>query len=375
MKKRTTEIVMIALFLAFISAGAALFLLLPKESFSVTEKRYLASPPEVTGKAILDGETAGQTEEYLSDHVPFRSFLVSLNSYFQLATGRNGSGGVYRGKDGWLIEKPFDRENRLRENTGKIVSFAEKYDLPVILAAVPEKGYIYPDKLPANALRYEDDEAFEQIKALCGESVRFADLSAPLRDAAAEGEQVFYRTDHHWTSAGAYAGYRAISEELDIAPAPQSAFLSESGGAFCGSSWSASLYTRTEPDEMTILRSAKSGGSAEVIIEDGEITKHDNLFFTEELDGFDKYSVFLGGNHALVTVRTGNEGGKLLVIKDSFAHCLVPFLAENYSEIVMADLRYYKKPVSALVEGGDFDAILLLYSLENLAESRDIILK
>ena len=118
------------------------------------------------------------------------------------------------------------------------------------------------------------------------------------------------------------------------------------------------------------------------------------MFFDDNLKGNDKYTVFLDGNHPLVRIKTGNEGGRLLVIKDSFAHCLVPFLTENYSEIVMIGLRYYKMPVSALIEkenfirilfykkpvsqllsAENFDQILFVYGMENLAESRDIIIK
>ena len=88
----------------------------------------------------------------------------------------------------------------------------------------------------------------------------------------------------------------------------------------------------------------------------------------------DKYPVFLDGNHALTKVKNGNAPAntRLLVIKDSFSHCFVPFLADNYSEILMVDLRYYKKPVSELAKNEHFGDVLILYGLDNLATDTDI---
>ena len=66
------------------------------------------------------------------------------------------------------------------------------------------------------------------------------------------------------------------------------------------------------------------------------------------------------------------DGEKLLVIKDSFAHSLVPFLAAHYEEITMIDMRYYKQSVSELIENGDFDRLLFVYSVDNLGSDTDI---
>ena len=109
------------------------------------------------------------------------------------------------------------------------------------------------------------------------------------------------------------------------------------------------------------------------ITEGKKETKADNMFFREHLDESDKYLTFLDGNHSLVTIKTGNPGGKLLLIKDSFAHCAAPFLAENFSEIYMIDLRYFKEsPETLIVEKGITD-VLFLYGIENLCTTKDII--
>ena len=105
----------------------------------------------------------------------------------------------------------------------------------------------------------------------------------------------------------------------------------------------------------------------------GEAISSDSYFFREQLKNDDKYPVFLDGNHSLVRIKNSNaKGGRLIVVKDSYAHAAVPFLSQNYSEIIMVDLRYYKKDVSALVEDEKADAILLLYSIDNLATDKNL---
>lgn len=374
MNTKTKSDIISAVFAAFIFIFALLFIVLPKKEFSEIEKRYLAEAPEFSLGSLGSGEFASDTEKYLADHVPLRGFLVGVDSYYELIRGNNGSDGVYRGRDGWLIEKPFDRENRFETNVARITSFAESTGIPAALAIVPEKGFICADKLPNNALPYEDGEYLDRAAELCGESVQLIDLAKPFA-AARDDKQLFYRTDHHWTSEGAYVAYAEICEAFDLNAVSASGFTAETTPGFYGTSWSTSLYTLTEPDDITVMRSTKSCGAAEVVIEDGETTIADNMFFDEALKSYDKYTVFLDGNHPMVRINTGNPGERLLIIKDSFAHCLTPFLAEHFSEIVMVDLRYYKKPMSELLGSECFDRMLFVYGMENIAESRDIILK
>ena len=374
MKNKTKSKLIAAVFIVFIFAAAVLYVFTPKNSFSETEKRYLADFPEFSFSSLVSGKFSAGFEKYLSDHAPFRNVLVSLNSYFELIKGNNGSNGVYLGADGWLIEKPFDRENRFDTNVKRIIEFSKSTDVPAVIAAVPEKGFIYGEKLPKNALKYSDDEYLDMLSEQCGGIVRFIDLSDPLK-AQKDVKQLFYKTDHHWTSEGAYIAYAEICKALGLTAAKESDFYVQNAGDFYGTSYSTSLYTLTKPDTMNIMRSKKTDGAAEVVIEDGKSEKSGNMFFDNNLKGSDKYTVFLDGNHPLVRIKTENAGVRLLVIKDSFAHCLVPFLAENYGEIVMLDLRYYKKPVSQLLSEEGFNQILFVYGMENLAESRDIIIK
>lgn len=373
MKNKTKSKLISGIFLLFIFGISILFIFMPKNEFSETEKRYLSTFPEFSMKSLLNGDFTSDFEEFLADQTPFRNAFVSINSYFQLLKGDNGSNGVYLGSEGWLIEKPFDRENRFELNISRINKFAEECAVPCAITTVPSKGYIYADKLPMNSLEYSDGEYLQKLQSECN-NLTVIDLFSPMM-AAKNDKQLFYKTDHHWTSDGAYTGYEEICRALNLEATPESGFTVETTDGFYGTSYSTSLYTLTKPDSVKLMRSKKTGGKAEVIINDGKDEIYDNMFFADALNQGDKYVAFLNGNHSLVKIKTGNEGGNLLIIKDSFAHCLAPFLAENYANIIMVDLRYYKKPVSALISENNISQVLFVYGIDNLAESADIILR
>lgn len=373
MKTKTASKILIIIFTAFITVMGMLYIFMPKTDFSETEKRYLAKTPKLTFSSLKDGSYSKDFETFLADQTPMRTFFVSVNAYFELLKGNNGSNGVYLGKDGYLIEKPFERENRLDINLGRILEFAEGVDIPVSLVAVPSKGKICGSKLPRNAMEYRDREYLNKVRETAGEKIKFIDIDSYFFDTP-EAERYFYKTDHHWTSAGAYAAYTVICREYGFEPVPKSAYNIEKINGFYGTSYAKSCYTLSKPDEVELWINKKTLGRADVTITEGKKeTKADNMFFREHLDESDKYLTFLDGNHSLVTIKTGNPGGKLLLIKDSFAHCAAPFLAENFSEIYMIDLRYFKESPKTLIAEKGITDVLFLYGIENLCTTKDII--
>lgn len=352
-----------------------LFIAVPKEEFSAKEKRYLAELPEFSSEALLDGSYTEDIEGYLADHTPLRSAFVGINSYYSLLTGNNGANGVYLGSDGYLIEKPVDDMDRAKMNATRIAGFAKNLDVPVTFALAPSKGYLYSEKLPSNHFEYMDTEYYKTISQVLGSDVEFVDLSKTLMEKKGEA-QLYYRTDHHWTTYGAYCAYEELCAVLGLQATPESSFEKEFVEDFCGTSYASSGYWLTGSDTIEVWRS-KNLGEITVEIDDGAGAQiYDTMFFDDQFASEDKYNGFLNGNHSVVKIKnTASKGGRLLVVKDSFAHCLVPFLAENYSEIVMVDLRYYRRALSDLITENEIDEVLFMYSIDNFAESTDIVLR
>lgn len=353
-------------FFAFIGVMLLLFLIMPKADFLVDEKRVPEPAPKFTWQTLKDGEFGDDVEKYLSDHFTGRKFFVGLNAYYNLLSGRGGAQDIYNGADGYLINAPVEmNEDKISKNIERINLFAEKLSVPVHLGIVPSTGYVMEDKLPYVHMPYRDSEILKYAEDHLSPSVDYIDFSKPFIDYGGE-DALFYRTDHHWTTAGAYLAYRTLCGSIGLTPLEKEDFTVEAHGGFYGTTYSQSGYWLTEPDTVEIWK-RNSQAAITVYVEEGtkNAKERDSLYFTEHLEEADKYPVFLDGNHAYTRIVNENAaGGHLLVIKDSYAHCLVPFLTEHYREIEMIDLRYYTKSVLELVQNGA-DALLILYGIDN----------
>ena len=379
MKKLYTRLPMIV-FLGFIGVMFVLFLVLPKKEYSSSEKRYLQQAPAVSAAAIFsqDKNSSFQTkfEKYIEDHTAGRNFWVGFSAYYNLALGNNGEKGVYNGRDDYLINDPETKEN-LSRNIGFMEEFAQKLDetgVPVYVAVAPSTGSVCSDKLPRFHYTYVDDQRFEVIQNGLN-TAHFADIRDELKEAYASGGQIFYRTDHHWTALGAYTAYRALSSELGYTPLERGDYKVTSYPGFFGTTYSTSGFWLTPPDDIEVWDNLSNDGSVKVAITDGdELIEQDDMFFYDHLGEDDKYPVYLDGNHPYTVIKNpkASSSEKLMVIKDSFAHSLTPFLADHYSEIIMVDLRYFGNPLSEIIASEGIDRVLILYSIDNLTSDDNI---
>ena len=366
------------LFVAFIFAMAIWFVVNPKADYSSSEKRYLQQFPETSVDTVLSGEFSEKFETYFADHFPQRNMWVGLNSYYNLGIGLNGRNGVYNSADGYLINVPVDKENYVRKNIRVLAEFKEKIgDVPMTVMLAPSTGYIATDKLPLIHDSYNDDTYFAETAKTLGESgVNFVDLRETFKQKYAEGVQLYYRTDHHWTTDGAYEGYVKLCEKLGVQPADKDSFAKTAYGGFYGTTYSTSGYWLTKPDSITVYDNQENTDKniTVKISEDGKDNHYGSMFFYNHIDEDDKYPVFLDGNHALTEIQNKNaKNGTIVVIKDSFSHSLAPFLAENYSKVVLVDLRYYKQSVSELIKKENPEQVVALYGIDNLATDTDIV--
>lgn len=366
------------LFVAFIFAMAIWFVVNPKADYSSSEKRYLQQFPETSVDTVLSGEFSEKFETYFADNFPQRNMWVGLNSYYNLGIGLNGRNGVYNSADGYLINVPVDKENYVRKNIRVLAEFKEKIgDVPMTVMLAPSTGYIATDKLPLIHDSYNDDTYFAETAKTLGESgVNFVDLRETFKQKYAEGVQLYYRTDHHWTTDGAYEGYVKLCEKLGVQPADKDSFAKTAYGGFYGTTYSTSGYWLTKPDSITVYDNQENTDKniTVKISEDGKDNHYGSMFFYNHIDEDDKYPVFLDGNHALTEIQNKNaKNGTIVVIKDSFSHSLAPFLAENYSKVVLVDLRYYKQSVSDLIKKENPEQVVALYGIDNLATDTDIV--
>lgn len=365
----------VLLFIGIIVVMQAAFWLLPRRSFSENEKRVLSEAPQIDAAGIADGSVFRSIESYLSDHFPGRELWVGANAYLENAEGRGATEDIVRGTDDWLFTAPVsdDRET-LWDNMQAITTFAEKQSVPVTMMAVPSAGAVVSDKLPALHLPYPDADLLEEARRIAGNTLHWVDLYTDFCSAE-QPERLYYRTDHHWTTEGAYRAYCLLMEEQGQSSVPRDDFTVEQITDFYGTSYSKSGLWLTEPDTLELW--TDSDIQAVTTVYDAnraDPVTREGMFFREYLEDADKYPVFLSGNHARVQIETNADSGKrLLVIKDSYAHALAPFLAEEYSTIDLIDLRYFKQQtISSWLEENPADEILLVYGLSSLAEDKNL---
>lgn len=362
------------IFSLFIALMLILFIALPKASYSETEKRYLAQAPKFTFDSFFSGKFGEEFETYLCDHTAFRTTWVGLNAYYNLAVGNNGADGIYHCNNGYLINDPCD-SSKLHSNIEVIKEFADKISTDTTVLIAPSTGYICSDVLPKNHREYHDDELFTDMESTLSSSAHFVDVREAFKKEYQDGKQIYYKTDHHWTSEGAYTAYKELSKELSYTPIDKSEYEITSYDGFYGTTYSSSGFWYTKPDTLEVWDNKANDGHIHIEIQDGADTiESDDMFFYSHLNESDMYPVFSDGNHPYtkITNNSKDASGKLLIIKDSFAHSFAPFVADHFEETVMLDMRYYKQSVSKFVEQENFDKVLVLYSIDNLATDTDI---
>ena len=333
--------VMTIVFVLIVATIAIVNAAMPKKDFSENENRVLAEFPKLTWESLFVGtptvdETGRETkqiwttdfETYISDHFMFRDQWVGLKSLVELGAQKKDSGGVYFAKDGYLIEQFWSYDyGRFQGNLTAAKEFSQKvqnrFGIEVKAMIVPTANDILKDKLPLFAPEVDQQELIAQMKeALPG----FIDVTDAL--SAHKDEDIFYKTDHHWTSLGVYYAYQEFCKEMGIEQKPLSWYQSEVlSDQFLGTTYSKA-----------------------------------NL-----------YSAFLNGNQAITKITTGNKNGKkLLIVKDSYANSFAPFAVNDYEEVHMIDLRAYRQSTMDYMEKNGITDVLLLYNVQNFTEDSNV---
>ncbi len=364
--ERIHQWILMLVFVCFIAVFALLFWVLPKQDMSELERRKLSDAPTLSASELFSGNFGTAAETYLSDHFPVRSTWVGIHAYAERLSGRTDQNGIYLGADERLYVAPAAvNEAVIDRNCAALNDFVKKTDLNAYYMIVPSVGSLDPEGLPALHAPYRDDEILAGInEQLSG----FTFIEPTLNPTH------FYRTDHHWTSEGAYQAYRSCADVLGFTPLDQSAFAKEKIDGFYGTSYAKAGFWTIAPDTMELWH---SNTALSVEIQDDAAPQpvlYNGVFFRDALDTMDKYTVYLDGNHARVRLINEAGQGKLLVIKDSFAHTLVPFLAEHYGQIDMIDLRHFRRmPVSEFAVQEGYTDVLFVYGIDTVAASNDLL--
>ncbi len=369
--------VMFVVYILIFSVGS---LVLADREFSEMENRNLAQFPKVSVENILNGEFSEDFEKYMSDQVIFKDWLVKLKVEENLALGIRKINGVYFGDDEMLIQEYSGPGEQLDKNIEFINEFVRSNDeLKFTFMLIPNACYIYGDKLPEFADENKQDEVMEDIKQKLCDNINVVDVSNNLVKAQAESENLlYYRTDHHWTSDGAYIGYTELCKQFGLEATPLTELKYEViCDDFYGSMYSNAPTYNQSPDEITLYSNPKNKCTVEYL--DTGVTT-ESLYNYDNLKKKDKYTFFMDGNHSLIRITSNKirmnpeqEVKKLIIIKDSYANCMIPMLTDQFEEIYVVDLRYYHESVSELATKTGIDNIVFINNLEFLSTDNNFL--
>lgn len=346
----------------FAAALIVLSLLAKDRDFSEAENRALAQRPTITAEGLESGRVFGDLSEYLADQFWARDGWISLDTFGARLWGLREVNGVYLGKDGYLFGAPeIPDQTRQEAKIAAVNAFAARHeDLNIQFMLVPGASAVLTDKLPKNApIRDQIADVRAVENALTGVTV--LDAAGALNEHSAE--EIYYRTDHHWTSLGAYYAFAAAADRLNAAVPVPSFEVYTVTDSFEGTMASRAGVHRTR-DEIQIFLPQGSDVKYYVNYLDSQ-TRVTSMFDSAALEQKDQYTVFFGGNHPLVEIRTtASTGRSLLVFKDSYANSFMQFLTTYYDTIVMIDPRYYYGDLSAVLASYGITDVLFLYSAD-----------
>ena len=378
MSKKYSIFITVLFCLFIFGFGIAQFIV-PDREFSEQENRFLAGFKAPTWATLQSGKFMEDFEDYITDQFPLRDGWIKLKAWCEKTMGKQENNGVYLGTDKNTLFAQYTRPTleELAKRISYVNKLAGKVDVPVYFALIPDKSFVWADRLPANAPLVDDGSVIKDAAGLVSGDVNWIDLSDAL-----SGDDAFYRTDHHWSTFGACRGYMALMTAMngsaDITNYGNLIGVAQDGNhpysflkttlvsdSFYGTTYSSSGAGWVTPDEIYTI--VPEGMLTVTRYPEGKPVPG-SLYDLSKLEVKDKYSMFLGGNQPLCVIENPSaQNGKLLVIRDSYTDSLAPFLALDYQEVHLWDLRYNRTSLKNYIAQNGIDQVLVLYSNANFA--------
>lgn len=362
------------LFIAIILLLSTINLINPIKSFSNKENRYLQTVPNLNIKDIMSGKFSESFEKFTTDQFFIRDKWISLKTVADLSILKKDNTRAYFGKDGHLFEvdEKFNNEQFIK-NIGYINTFYENIrnlnqNIDIHALLVPSKSSVLPEKLPAYAPTTDELELAELINESLNELEVFNLLRA---FEFSKEEYTYYKTDHHWTTKGAFLAYRYYCEQLGIEHKNEDDFNVELvSDAFLGT-----LYRKANfyPHSADLMHRYLPKDAIDFTLHLPDKEDKTSLYDPSFLEKTDKYSYFLGGDHSLAEITTSTSNSQtLLVIKDSFANSFIPFFLNHYEKIIIIDPRYFNASISEYIKDKNINDVMLLFNIQNLAQHKGL---
>ncbi len=337
----------------------------PKKDFSENENRSLAPAVNTDPKNIFFGSFDTEFENWFSDHFVFRDSWIEAKSSLRKDTGSIENNGVYFSRGGRLIQQFLSYDEKIvSDNISYLKEFSQDTGKKLNILLVPGASYGERGYLPLGAANVREKDLIAEIGEELADQ-NFIDIS----DRMGPRENNYFRTDHHWNENGAAIGYDAICRSV-LNKEAGSFRLTEVSDSFRGTMYSKSGAFWTKPDRIYRMDPEKP---LAVSVEYDNGNTSDSLFVDENLSIKDQYTYYLDGNHGSVHIKTdAGSGKKAILIKDSYSHILIPYLAAEYSDLEIFDLRYFHDQVSTHLTDKENTDVYVIYGIETFCTDTNL---
>ncbi len=348
----------------------------PDKAVSEMENKTLQQTPTIDFSKVTTKNIVSTVNGYFSDYTDYakdqiagRDAWISAYSFVETAIfQKTDIGAIYLGDDDMMFTKTVDllssEETTFTANIAALVALGEAYPDLVTAMITPTSAQIYTENIPDNAPMLDMNALIDEVVE-AGEAagINMLDVRETLTEH--KDEYIYYRTDHHWTTLGAYYAYEMYCESLALEPFDIDAHTAVEISNFYGTHYSkartwdavADTLTYYELDNQLTIYTITGANSVSV-------SSISDMYNYDGFEAYDKYGAFLQGNAGYSRVE-GDGEGSVLVIKDSYANCYIPFLTANYETIDVIDYRSYAYGLDSLIEENGYDQILVLYNIDS----------
>ena len=341
--------------------------------FSELENRKLSQMPILSLKSYIDTSFSSDYEKYINDQFFLRDNWIDLKSRIEYLLGKRENNDIIFGKENYLFKKftTFNDE-MLKNNLNSIITFTNNYNKEVDFFIIPNSYAIYDELTPRYLPLVDQLSLINSINSYL--SLKSNDHINTINVAEEllknKDDYIYYKTDHHWTSYGAYLAYLKYMDYLGLEIVDINNLEKITINNFLGTYYNRSKYFKADSDFITYYNIL--GLRIEI---DGK--EQLSLMDLDKFKGSDKYSAFLWGNNGLTKVINENiseerKGSSILIFKDSYANSFIQFLSYNYEIIDIIDLRYFKESIRNFMKDKDYNEILIMYSFNNLSSDINI---
>lgn len=367
MNKRATERIF-GLCFALVLAAVFLFnLFMPDKEFSDQENRVLQKLPEFSVSSYAEGRYESKLENYANDQFLFRNFFIKIKAAADITFGKLEANGVYRGRGQYLMEDITSPAEGFDQTVDALSKFKKSHKgMQMHFLLAPNAANILEKKLPTSVKPADQDKYMDEFFASmkdCG--IKPIDVRKTFDKAAEDGDiQLYYRTDHHWTTDGAFLAYKQAAKKMHLKDkVSYERYVVKND--FRGTLASKSGFVNGKDDSIVLyMPSEKEKDYHNSVIYYSDTKKKTTEFYQlNNLDKKDAYTVFGGSNHPLYTIKTPMKSKEtLLLVKDSYANSFIPFLAQNFREIVVVDPRYYFGDIDDIIKKEGVTQVMFLYN-------------